>query len=34
LASITSLVYDDDRLIRVDYAEPAGESGRHRVGGA
>jgi broad specificity phosphatase PhoE len=34
LASITSLVYDDDRLVRVDYAEPAGESGRHRVGGA
>jgi broad specificity phosphatase PhoE len=34
LASITSLVYDGDRLVRVDYAEPAGESGRHRVGGA
>jgi broad specificity phosphatase PhoE len=34
LASITSLVYDDERLSRVDYAEPAGESGRHRVGGA
>jgi broad specificity phosphatase PhoE len=34
LASITSLVYDGDRLQRVDYAEPAGESGRHRVGGA
>jgi broad specificity phosphatase PhoE len=34
LASITSLVYDGDRLARVDYAEPAGESGRHRVGGA
>ena len=34
LASITSLVYDDDRLIRVDYAEPAGEAGRRRVGGA
>ena len=34
LASITSLVYDGDRLERVDYAEPAGESGRHRVGGA
>lgn len=34
LASITSLVYDDDRLVAVDYAEPAGESGRHRVGGA
>jgi broad specificity phosphatase PhoE len=34
LASVTSLVYDGDRLVRVDYAEPAGESGRHRVGGA
>jgi broad specificity phosphatase PhoE len=34
LASITSLVYDGERLLRVDYAEPAGESGRHRVGGA
>jgi broad specificity phosphatase PhoE len=34
LASITSLVYDDERLVRVDYSEPAGESGRHRVGGA
>jgi broad specificity phosphatase PhoE len=34
LASITSLVYDGDRLLRVDYAEPAGESGRRRVGGA
>jgi broad specificity phosphatase PhoE len=34
LASITSLVYDDDRLIRVDYAEPAGKSGRQRIGGA
>jgi broad specificity phosphatase PhoE len=34
LASITSLVYDGDCLLRVDYAEPAGESGRHRVGGA
>jgi broad specificity phosphatase PhoE len=34
LASITSLVYDGDRLARVDYSEPAGESGRHRVGGA
>jgi broad specificity phosphatase PhoE len=34
LASITSLVYDDDRLVRVDYSEPAGDSGRHRVGGA
>jgi broad specificity phosphatase PhoE len=34
LASITSLVYDGDHLVRVDYSEPAGESGRHRVGGA
>jgi broad specificity phosphatase PhoE len=34
LASITSAVYDGNRLVRIDYAEPAGESGRHRVGGA
>ncbi|MBV9486275.1 MAG: histidine phosphatase family protein [Frankiaceae bacterium] len=34
LASITSLVYEEGRLIRVDYAEPAGESGRQRIGGA
>jgi broad specificity phosphatase PhoE len=34
LASVTSLVYDDDRLLRVDYSEPAGEGGRHTVGGA
>jgi broad specificity phosphatase PhoE len=34
LASITSLVYLGDRLVRVDYSEPAGDSGRHRVGGA
>jgi broad specificity phosphatase PhoE len=34
LASVTSLVYDGDRVMRVDYAEPAGDSGRHRVGGA
>jgi broad specificity phosphatase PhoE len=34
LASITSLVYDGERLLRIDYAEPAGESGRQRVGGA
>jgi broad specificity phosphatase PhoE len=34
LASITSLVYDGDQLLRVDYAEPAGDIGRHRVGGA
>jgi broad specificity phosphatase PhoE len=34
LASITSLRYDGDRLIGVDYAEPAGDSGRQQVGGA
>jgi broad specificity phosphatase PhoE len=34
LASITSIVYDGDQIVRVDYSEPAGESGRHRVGGA
>jgi broad specificity phosphatase PhoE len=34
LASITSLRYDGDRLVGVDYAEPAGDSGRHQVGGA
>ncbi|HTW19810.1 MAG TPA: histidine phosphatase family protein [Mycobacteriales bacterium] len=34
LASITSLVYDGERLLRVDYTEPAGASGRQRVGGA
>jgi broad specificity phosphatase PhoE len=34
LASITSLVYDGDRLQRVDYAEPAGAGGRKQVGGA
>ena len=34
LASVTSLVYDGDRLLRVDYAEPAGDSGRKQVGGA
>jgi broad specificity phosphatase PhoE len=34
LASVTSLVYDADRLVRLDYAEPAGDSGRQRVGGA
>jgi broad specificity phosphatase PhoE len=34
LASITSFVYDGDEIVRVDYSEPAGESGRHRVGGA
>lgn len=34
LASITSFTFDGDRLMSVDYSEPAGESGRHRVGGA
>jgi broad specificity phosphatase PhoE len=34
LASITSFVYDDSRLVRVDYQEPAGDAGRKRVGGA
>ncbi len=34
LASVTSLVYDGDRLLRVDYAEPAGAGGRKQVGGA
>jgi broad specificity phosphatase PhoE len=34
LASVTSLVYDGEVLQRVDYAEPAGESGRQRIGGA
>ena len=28
LASVTSVVYDDDRLVRLEYAEPAGEIGR------
>ncbi|HTR70969.1 MAG TPA: histidine phosphatase family protein [Mycobacteriales bacterium] len=34
LASITSFVYDDDRLARIDYREPAGAAGRKQVGGA
>ena len=34
LASITSFVYADDRIVRVDYREPAGAQGRSRVGGA
>jgi broad specificity phosphatase PhoE len=34
LASITSLVYDGTRLLRMDYAEPAGAGGRKQVGGA
>jgi broad specificity phosphatase PhoE len=34
LASVTSLVYDGAILLRVDYTEPAGASGRKQVGGA
>jgi broad specificity phosphatase PhoE len=34
LASITSLVYEDGVITDVDYQEPAGASGRSRVGGA
>lgn len=34
LASLTSIVYDGDRIARVDYSEPAGDTGRKRVGGA
>lgn len=34
LGSITSLVYDGDTIVRVDYAEPAGAAGRRTIGGA
>jgi broad specificity phosphatase PhoE len=34
LASLTSIMYDGDRIARVDYSEPAGDTGRKRVGGA
>ena len=34
LASITSFVYEDGDITDVDYQEPAGASGRSRVGGA
>jgi broad specificity phosphatase PhoE len=34
LASITSVVYDGDKIVRIDYQEPAGDAGRRRVGGA
>jgi broad specificity phosphatase PhoE len=34
LASVTSFRYDGDRLVGIDYQEPAGASGRQRVGGA
>ncbi len=34
LASLTSLVYDGDRLVRVDYSEPAGAAARRPGHGA
>ena len=34
LASITSFVYDGERIVDVDYQEPAGSSGRRTLGGA
>jgi len=34
LASVTSFSYDGDQLVAIDYQEPAGASGRQRVGGA
>jgi broad specificity phosphatase PhoE len=34
LASVTSLVYDDDRLVRVEYAEPSGATDPDAVPGA
>ena len=34
LASITSLVYAGDEISKVDYQEPAGATGRSKVGGA
>ena len=34
LASVTSLVYDGDRIVRVDYAEPAGATDPDAVPGA
>ena len=34
LASITSFVYDGDRLVDIRYEEPAGAAGRRRIGGA
>ena len=34
LASLTSLTWDDDRLVTVTYAEPAGEAGRRPGKGA
>ena len=34
LASVTSLVYEDDRLVRLEYAEPAGATDPDAVPGA
>ena len=34
LASVTSLTWAGDELVRVDYAEPAGPAGKGAVGGA
>jgi hypothetical protein len=34
LASVTSLVYEGDRIARVDYAEPAGATDPDAVPGA
>jgi broad specificity phosphatase PhoE len=34
LASVTSLVYEDDRLVRLEYAEPAGATDPDTVPGA
>lgn len=34
LASVTSFVYEGERIVEVCYEEPAGEAGRSRVGGA
>ena len=34
LASVTSLVYDEDRLVRLEYAEPAGATDQDAVPGA
>jgi broad specificity phosphatase PhoE len=34
LASVTSVRYQDDTVVGIDYLEPAGASGRQRVGGA
>jgi hypothetical protein len=28
------VIYDGDRIARIDYSEPAGDAGRKRVGGA